>query len=329
MKKYNVAVVGASGLVGRTMVKVLEERNLPIENLKLLASKNSAGMHISFRGKDYHVHELTKDSFVDVDFALFSAGSDVSKEFAPIAAEAGCVVIDNSSAWRLVDGIPLVVPEVNPEDLRNHKNIIANPNCSTIQMLAAIKPVIDKYGLERLVCSTYQSISGAGQKGVDKLIGEITDQSYSEGKHRIAFNAIFHASNGDGFTDEEHKMVHETRKMLHAPELRLAMTCVRLPLLGGHGESLNLELSKEFELDDIRELISNTEGLVLVDDIDNEEYPTPLHATGRDEVFVGRLRRDDSAPNGLYMWVVADNLRKGAATNAVQIAQKLIEMELV
>jgi aspartate-semialdehyde dehydrogenase len=329
MKNYNIAIVGASGLVGRTMVKVLEERNFRVDNLKLLASEKSAGQHISFRGKEYHVEELTKDSFQGVDIALFSAGGACSKEFAPIAAKAGCIVIDNSSAWRLDNDIPLVVPEVNPEDLREHKNIIANPNCSTIQMLAAIKPIVDKYGLERLVCSTYQSISGAGQKGVDKLIGEITDPHFSEGRHRIAFNTMFHTAKADGFTDEEYKMIHETRKMLHMPELRLAMTCVRLPLLGGHGESLNLELKNEYQMEDIHTLIEETEGLVLMDDIENEEYPTPLAAQNRDEVFIGRLRRDDSCQNGLYMWVVADNLRKGAATNAVQIAEKMIEMELV
>ncbi len=329
MKNYRLAIVGASGLVGRTMVKVLEERNFPVGNLKLLASEKSAGQKISFRSKEYSVEELTKDSFSGVEIALFSAGGACSKEYAPVAAKAGCVVIDNSSAWRLDGSISLVVPEVNPEDLRWHKNIIANPNCSTIQMLAAIKPIVDKYGLERLVCSTYQSISGAGQKGVDKLTGEIADPTYNDGKHKIAYNTMFHSAKIDGFTDEEYKMIHETRKMLHMPELRLAMTCVRLPLLGGHGESLNLELKNEYQLEDIRTLINETEGLVLVDDIENEEYPTPLAAQNRDEVFIGRLRRDDSCRNGLYMWVVADNLRKGAATNAVQIAEKMIEMGLV
>ena len=329
MKNYRLAIVGASGLVGRTMVKVLEERNFPVGNLKLLASEKSAGQKISFRSKEYSVEELTKDSFSGVKIALFSAGGACSKEYAPVAAKAGCVVIDNSSAWRLDGSISLVVPEVNPEDLRWHKNIIANPNCSTIQMLAAIKPIVDKYGLERLVCSTYQSISGAGQKGVDKLTGEIADPTYNDGKHKIAYNTMFHSAKIDGFTDEEYKMIHETRKMLHMPELRLAMTCVRLPLLGGHGESLNLELKNEYQLEDIRTLINETEGLVLVDDIENEEYPTPLAAQNRDEVFIGRLRRDDSCRNGLYMWVVADNLRKGAATNAVQIAEKMIEMGLV
>lgn len=327
-KKPNIAVVGATGLVGRTMIKVLDERKFPLNSLQLYASERSAGETIKYQGYDITVQKLDEHSFDDVDIALFSAGGGVSKKFAPIAAEKGCVVVDNSSAWRMEKDIPLVVPEVNGSELEKHKNIIANPNCSTIQLVAAIKPIFDKYGIHRLVCSTYQSISGAGQKGIDKLMSEIKGEK-SDDKHPIAFNTMFHQlSPADGFTEEENKMWNEIRKILNKEDMNIAITCVRLPIFGGHGESVNLELEKEYEIGDIREMLQNTPGLVIIDDMANDEYPTPQIASDKDEVFIGRLHEDHSAKNGLYMWVVADNLRKGAATNAVQIAEMLVEKDL-
>lgn len=327
-KKYNIAIVGASGLVGRTMAKVLEEHDFPVDNIKFLSSKRSAGGEIYFNSVQYLFEELTADSFSNIDFAIFSAGSSVSKEFAPIAVKNGCIVIDNSSFWRMDANVPLVVPEVNPDDLKWHKGIIANPNCSTIQLVVALKPIAKKYGLKRVVCSTYQSISGAGQKGVDKLMAEISGNS-SDDKYDIAFSTMFHQFEDNGFTQEENKMVNETRKILNNDSLPLAMTCVRLPILGGHCESVNLELMKEFIVDEIFELFQNSEGIIVVDTPSENEYPTPETVSGKDEVFISRIRKDDSVENGLYLWVVADNLRKGAATNAIQIAEKMIEMKLV
>lgn len=323
-KKYNIAVAGATGLVGRTMLRVLEQRNFPVESIKLLASARSAGKEMEFRGEKIIVEEMTKDSFDGIDIALFSAGAKASREFAPAAAEAGCVVVDNSSAWRMDSEVPLVVPEVNPDAAANHKNIIANPNCSTIQLVVALEPIRRKFGLRRVVCSTYQSISGAGQKGLDKLNAELQGKE-GDDKHNIAFNTMFHSvKDASGFTEEELKMINETRKIMSLPDVKLAFTCVRLPILGGHGESVNLETEKPFTLEQIRSEFNKSKGLVLIDNMQNEEYPTPLMAYNRDEVFVGRIREDNSAENGLYMWVVADNLRKGAATNAVQIAELLI-----
>jgi aspartate-semialdehyde dehydrogenase len=323
-KKYNIAVAGATGLVGRTMLKVLEQRNFPVESIKLLSSARSAGTEMEFCGEKIIVEEMTKNSFEGVDMALFSAGGKASREFAPAAAEAGCVVIDNSSAWRMDSEVPLVVPEVNPDAAKNHKNIIANPNCSTIQLVVALEPIRRKFGLRRVVCSTYQSISGAGQKGLDKLNAELQGKE-GDDKHNIAFNTMFHSVKDEsGFTEEEAKMINETRKIMSLPDVKLAFTCVRLPILGGHGESVNLETEKPFTLEQIRSEFNKSKGLVLIDNMQNEEYPTPLMSYNRDEVFVGRLREDNSAENGLYMWVVADNLRKGAATNAVQIAELLI-----
>ncbi len=327
-KRYNVAIVGASGLVGRTMTKVLEEHNFPVDNIKFLSSKRSAGSEICFNGVNYLFEELTTESFANIDFAIFSAGSSISKEFAPIAVQNGCIVIDNSSYWRMHENVPLVVPEVNPDDLKLHKGIIANPNCSTIQLAIALKPIAEKYGLKRVVCSTYQSISGAGQKGVDKLMAEISGDGPDD-KYEIAFSTMFHQFEDNGFTQEENKMVNETRKILHNESLPLAITCVRLPILGGHCESVNLELVKEFAIDEIFDLYQNSEGIIVIDTPSENEYPTPETVSGKDEVFVSRIRKDNSVENGLYLWIVADNLRKGAATNAVQIAEKMIEMKLV
>lgn len=329
MKEYNVAVVGATGLVGRTMIKVLEERNFPVANLKLLASARSVGTKIAFKGKDYFVEELNDNSFKGVDIALFSAGGEMSKIYAPFAQKDKCIAIDNSSFWRMDPNTPLVVPEVNPEHLKNHNYIIANPNCSTIQLLVVLKAINEKYGLERVVCSTYQSISGAGQKGLDKLNYELESTENKQGNHRIAFNAMFHTIGASGISEEEAKMINESRKMLDIPNLKMSVTCVRLPILGGHAESVNVTTQKAFEINEVRSLLENTHNVIVIDQPDKEQYPTPAMVEHKDEVFVGRIRRDDSAENTMNLWVVADNLRKGAATNAVQIAEKLIEMKLV
>lgn len=329
MKEYNLAVVGATGLVGRTMIKVLEERNFPVANLKLLASARSVGTKIAFKGKDYLVEELNENSFKGVDIALFSAGGEMSKIYAPFAQKDKCIAIDNSSFWRMDPNTPLVVPEVNPEHLKNHNYIIANPNCSTIQLLVVIKAINEKYGLERVVCSTYQSISGAGQKGLDKLNYELESTENKQGNHRIAFNAMFHTIGASGISEEEAKMINESRKMLDMPNLKMSVTCVRLPILGGHAESVNVTTQKAFEINEVRSLLENTHNVIVIDQPDKEQYPTPAMVEHKDEVFVGRIRKDDSAENTMNLWVVADNLRKGAATNAVQIAEKLIEMKLV
>lgn len=327
-RKFNVAVVGATGLVGRTMIKVLEEKNFPVNELILLASVRSAGSKAMFNDKEIAVRELTGESFKGVDIALFSAGGSISLIYAPIAASHKCIVIDNSSAWRMDPEVPLVVPEVNPEALRNHKYIIANPNCSTIQLVVPLKALQDEYGLKRVICSTYQSISGAGQKGVDKLMTEIKGGDY-DNRIKYAFNTTFHPFDDNGFTNEENKMVNETRKILELNDLKVAVTCVRVPTLGGHSESVNVELNNPFEIHDIKKLMANTEGLILMDNPAENIYPNPLLTADKDPVYVGRIRRDDTVENGLYLWVVADNLRKGAATNAVQIAEKMVEMGLV
>ncbi len=329
----NIAIVGATGLVGRTMIAVLEERGVEVEKLRLLASKSSAGRTMMAMGRELVVEELTPNSFHGIHVALFSAGGSVSKEYAPIAVAAGCIVIDNSSAWRMHPNVPLVVPEVNPSDVVHHENILAVANCSTIQLVVALKPLHDAFGLRRVVVSTYQSVSGAGQKGVDHLQAEL-EQREPEARissHPLAYNTVFHAfdpaSDPDGrTTEEESKMVRETRRIMHLPALPIAVTCVRLPVLGGHAESVAAEFEHELPpLNDVRSLLMNSPGLVVVDDPDRDLYPTTLAAGGTDAVAVGRIRRDPSVRNGLLMWVVADNLRKGAATNAVQILELLLE----
>jgi aspartate-semialdehyde dehydrogenase len=315
------------------MLTVLEERGTEYSAIKLLASAASAGRTMTVRGEEVVVEELIADSFAGVDVALFSAGGSVSRQFAPIAAKAGCVVIDNSSAWRMDPEVPLVVPEVNPADVAWHKNIIANPNCSTIQLVVALKPLHDAYGLRRVVVSTYQSPSGAGQKGVDQLEAELEQREPSAriSSHPLAYNTVFHSfdpqSDPDGqSTEEESKVMRETRRILHLPHLPIAVTCVRVPVLGGHSESVAIEFEHELpSLDEIRKVLVNSPGIVLVDDPSRDLYPTPLAAGGTDAVAVGRIRRDPSLRQGLLMWVVADNLRKGAATNAVQILELLDE----
>ncbi len=328
MNDLRIAVVGASGLVGRKMVQVLEERNFPLTNLKLLSSARSAGTKIKYKNIEIELEELNSNSFDNVDIALFSAGGEISKIYAPIAVKRKCLVIDNSSYWRLDENTPLVVPEVNPHHLNNNKGIIANPNCSTIQLMVALKPISDIFGLKRVVCSTYQSISGAGQKGMDKLNNELSNCN-PDVKHKIAFNAIFHPIDDTLNSVEENKMMAESKKILDLPNLMINVTCVRLPILGGHAESVNVETNKPFKLVEIRKCLSDFEGIVIVDNPQNEEYPTPAMANDTDPVYVGRIRYDNTLANTFNMWVVADNLRKGAATNAVQIAEKIIEMNLL
>lgn len=323
---YTVAVVGATGLVGRTMLNVLEERNFPVGNIRLLASERSAGKRIKFGGRNHTVEKLDENSFDGVDFALFSAGASTSREYAPIAAKAGAVVIDNSSAWRMDRNVPLVVPEVNPQAAFAHKGIIANPNCSTIQLVVALKPLQDKFGLKRVVVSTYQSISGAGQSGVDQLTAELKGKQPAQPKfpRPVAFNTIFHSfPEGKDSTEEEIKMMNETRKIMNLPRLPVTVTCVRIPATGAHAESVNVELIERGAPAAARKALERGAGIIVMDDPKSDLYPTILDAAGRDEVFVGRIRKDPSQPNTLNMWVVADNLRKGAATNAVQIAEVL------
>ncbi|KRQ87218.1 Aspartate-semialdehyde dehydrogenase [Caloramator mitchellensis] len=322
-----VAVVGATGMVGRMMLNVLEERNFPIDELYLFASAKSAGLEIEFKNKKYIVEELKEDSFDrGIDIALFSAGASTSLKFAKIAASKGCVVIDNSSAWRMDEEVPLVVPEVNPEDIKWNKGIIANPNCSTIQAVVALKPLDLKYKIKRIVYSTYQAVSGAGQSGYEDLKNGVQGIAPKKFQHPIAFNVIPHIDvfMEDGYTKEEIKMINETRKIMHRPDLKVTATTVRVPVYHGHSESINVEFEKDFKLHEVKEILRNSPGIILMDDPNNNIYPMPIYAEGKNEVFVGRLRRDDSVDFGLNMWVVADNIRKGAATNAVQIAELLI-----
>ena len=323
----SLAVVGATGLVGRTMLKVLEERGFPFDNITLLASKRSAGKRIRFKGRYHTVGCLDKNSFKGIDIALFSAGSSTSRTFAPIAAKEGTVVIDNSSAWRMEKGVPLVVPEVNPEAAYKHKGIIANPNCSTIQLVVPLKPLHKKFGLQRVVVSTYQSISGAGQSGVDQLMAEIKGKRPVAPKftRQAAFNTIFHSfPDGKDSTEEELKMMNETRKIMGLPRLPITVTCVRIPTTGAHGESVNIEFEKPAPVSQVRKVLTRSAGITLMDNPEDDIYPTILDAENRDDVLIGRIRKDPSKARSLNMWVVSDNLRKGAATNAVQIAELLV-----
>ncbi|NLY19424.1 MAG: aspartate-semialdehyde dehydrogenase [Clostridiaceae bacterium] len=330
MKKFKIAIVGATGMVGRTFLSVLEERNLPISEVFFFASSKSAGKTITFKGKNYTVEELTEKSFDrGIDIALFSAGGSISLKYAPVVAEKGCIVIDNSSAWRMDPKVPLVVPEVNPEDIKWNNGIIANPNCSTIQAVIALRPLQLKYGLKRVIYSTYQSVSGAGMAGFKDLENGIKGEAPAKFVHPIAGNCIPHIDvfMDNGYTKEEVKMIEETRKILNLPNLKVTATTVRVPVFYGHSESINVELEKPFDLDELKQELKNFPGIVVLDDPANNLYPMPITAAGRDEVFVGRIRRDESVDNGVNLWVVADNIRKGAATNTVQIAQKLIEFQ--
>ena len=329
MKQYHVAIVGATGLVGRKMIQVLEERKFPIEKLQLLASAKSAGTTIVFNGQSVDVDELTNGSFKGIDIALFSAGGAISKEFAPHAVKAGALVIDNSSAWRMEPDVPLVVPEVNPQDIFKHKGIIANPNCSTIQMVVALKPLHDRWKIKRIVVSTYQGITGAGKKAVDQLEGELAKRTNVEKKfpHPIAYNVLpqIDLFVDGGYTKEEVKMVNETKKIMGDESIKVTATCVRVPVTGGHSESVNVEFEKPFELNDIYDTLRNAPGITLQDDVAKSIYPMPIWSHEKDNVFVGRIRRDETITNGFNLWIVSDNLRKGAATNAVQIAEEWIK----
>ena len=323
-KSYTVAVAGATGLVGRTMMTVLEEQNFPIGRFVPLASARSAGMEVIFQGIPVKVQTLTGDSFTGVDFALFSAGAGTSKEFSPQAVKHGTVVIDNSSAFRMDPDVPLVVPEVNPADAFKHHGIIANPNCSTIQMVVVLKPLHDAFGIKRVVVSTYQSVTGAGKKGVNQLEDEIAKVPLREKKfpHPIAFNILPHIDVflPDGYTKEEQKMVLETKKIMGA-DIPVTATTVRVPVFGGHSEAVNIEFERPNSPEEVREILKRAPGVIVEDDPSKNLYPMPIHAYGKNEVFVGRIRKDFSIANGINLWIVSDNIRKGAATNAVQIAE--------
>ncbi|WP_042144733.1 aspartate-semialdehyde dehydrogenase [Paucisalibacillus sp. EB02] len=340
-KTYNVAVVGATGAVGQKIVKLLEEKNFPVQQLKLLSSKRSAGTTVDFKGNEITVEEATNDSFIDIDIALFSAGGAVSKQLAPEAVKRGVVVVDNTSAYRMDENVPLVVPEVNGEDLANHKGIIANPNCSTIQMVAALKPIQDAFGLKRVIVSTYQAVSGAGNQAVEELRSqaenflneeeinpELLPVKADKKHYPIAFNALpqIDLFQDNGYTFEEMKMINETKKIMHAPELQVTATCVRLPFFTSHAESVYIEVEQEgLTTEDLWRVLSNADGITLQDDPSEQVYPTPLSAAGKTDVFVGRVRKDLDQDNGFHMWVVSDNLLKGAAWNTVQIAERVLE----
>jgi aspartate-semialdehyde dehydrogenase len=322
-----VAVVGATGLVGSKMLQVLEERNFPISQLLLVASERSVGKTLKFRGKRYKIISMDAAVGKKPDVAIFSAGGSVSKEWAPRFAEKGTVVIDNSSAWRMDPEKKLIVPEVNAHVLTKNDKIIANPNCSTIQMVVALKPLHDKYKIKRVVVSTYQSVTGTGVKAVNQLMserkGKPGERAYP---YQIDLNLLPHIDlfTENGYTKEEMKMVHETKKIMGDDSIRVTATAVRVPVIGGHSEAVNIEFERDFDLAEVRRLLENAPGIVVVDDTASLQYPMPLMAHDKDEVFVGRIRRDESQPNTLNIWVVSDNLRKGAATNAVQIAEYLL-----
>ena len=326
--KYKVAIVGSTGVVGRTVLKVLEEKNFSNCTYTLFSSSKSAGTKLEFLGQTYIICELQENSFdTGFDFAIFCAGGDVSRKYAPIASSKGCVVIDNSSVFRMDPQVPLVVPEVNPEKIFENKGIIANPNCSTIQAVVPLKPLDDKYGIKRIVYSTYQAVSGAGRQGILDLENGIKGEPPKKFPHPIFNNCLPHIDvfMDDGYTKEEHKMINETRKILNKPNLPITATTVRVPVKNCHSESINIEFVKNFELFEVKQLLQNFPGVIVVDDISKNSYPLATDADGKDNVFVGRIRRDFSLRSGLNMWVVADNLRKGAASNAVQILEKLIK----
>ena len=326
---YKLAIVGATGLVGRTVLKILEEKDLPIYEYVLFSSKKSAGNIIHFKDKYYVVKELTENSFCDehFDFAIFSAGGSTSLKYAPIAVKNGCTVIDNSSTFRMNENVPLVVPEVNAEDIKLHKGIIANPNCSTIQAVLPIKALDEKYTVKRIIYSTYQAVSGAGRFGIEDLENGPKKLPLKKFPHHIYNNCLPHIDVflDNGYTKEEEKMINETRKILHKPDLKITATCVRVPVLNCHCESINLEFEKAFDIKDVYSTLESFENITVIDDPSKNLYPLPTNASGKDNVFVGRIRRDCSIENGLNLWVVADNIRKGAATNAIQILEKLFD----
>jgi len=329
---YVVAVVGATGAVGNEMVATLEERNFPVKKLRLFASDRSEGKMLKYKDTDISVETLQESSFEGIDIALFSAGAERSKIWAPVAVQSGCVVVDNSSQWRMDPDVPLVVPEVNPDDLKWHKGIIANPNCSTIQMVVVLKPIHDVAKIKRVVVTTFQSVSGTGQKAMDELLQQTKDLlNFREATctvypYQIAFNVLPHIDKflENDYTKEEMKMVNETRKILGDESIRVTATTVRVPVFRGHSESVNIETEKKLTANDVRAILSNAPGVVVFDAPHKNVYPFPVHVAGKDETYVGRIREDESIEKGINLWIVADNLRKGAALNAVQIAERLI-----
>jgi aspartate-semialdehyde dehydrogenase len=344
-KGFHVAVVGATGAVGQQIIKTLENRKFPISQLTLLSSARSAGTKLDVNGVEYTIQEAKPESFKGVDIALFSAGGSVSKELASHAVEHGAIVVDNTSAYRMDENVPLVVPEVNEKDLLNHKGIIANPNCSTIQMVVALEPIREKYGLNKIIVSTYQAVSGSGVAAVEEMNEQtkaiLNNEAFepailpvkSDKKHfQIAFNAIpqIDLFQENGFTYEEMKMINETKKIMHDPEMHVAATCVRIPIAVGHSESLYMEIDQEgVSAEDIKELLKDAPGVVLQDDPANQVYPMPADSVGKNDVFVGRIRKDLDNSKGFHLWVVSDNLLKGAAWNSVQIAESLVKLGLV
>jgi len=334
VERFNIAVVGATGAVGQELLKILLERDFPVADLKLLATERSAGKKIEFKGKEYIVEATTAEAFEGVDIAMFAGGS-ASKDYAREAAKRGAVVVDNSSAFRMDPEVPLVVPEVNPEDVKLHKGIIANPNCSTIIMVVALKPIHDAAKIKRVVVSTYQAVSGAGKEAIDELAAQV--KALSEGKevtpevfgHQIAFNLIPHIDvfADMDYTKEEWKMVNETKKIMHDDSIEITATTVRVPVFRSHSESVNIETEKKLTAAEARELLASAQGIIVRDNAENKEYPMPLYTSDKDEVFVGRIREDNSITNGLNLWVVADQIRKGAATNAVQIAELVVKYD--
>jgi aspartate-semialdehyde dehydrogenase len=332
--KYVVAVVGATGAVGNEMIATLEQRNFPVEKIRLFASERSEGKKLEFQGNHFPVEALKEDSFKGIDIALFSAGAERSKIWAPIAAKSGCVVVDNSSQWRMDPEVPLVVPEVNKHDLKWHKGIIANPNCSTIQMVVVLKPIHDAAKIKRVVITTFQSVSGTGKKAMDELMQQTTDLlNFKEIQcnvypHQIAFNVLPHIDKflENGYTKEEIKMVDETKKIMGDNSIRVTATTVRVPVFRCHSESVNIETEKKITPDEAREVLSRAPGIIVFDAPGKNVYPLAVDVAGKDDTYVGRIRTDESIENGINMWIVADNLRKGAALNAVQIAEELVRM---
>jgi len=337
MKEYRVAIVGATGLVGQEFIKVLIQRNFPVSSMHLLASDRSAGRRLVVNSQEIEVKETVPESFDGIDIAFFSAGAEISRYFAPIAVRSGAVVVDNSAAFRMVPAVPLVVPEVNPEDIKWHKGIIANPNCSTIQMVVALYPLHKVSPIKRIVVDTYQAVSGTGSAAVEELT--LQSKQVLEGQttiphvypHQVAFNVLpeIDVFLDDGYTKEEWKMVEETRKIMHAADIAISATCARVPVFNGHSEAVNVEFSRPMLSDEAQRILIQAPGVKVLDDSAISLYPHPWSTAGSDEVFVGRIRRDTSHPNGLVMWVVADNLRKGAALNAVQIAEEMIKRDWV
>ena len=335
MKQYKVAIVGATGMVGREFAKVLEQRDFPLNSVELLASGRSTGKKLFFGDEEIEVKETVPESFKGIDIALFSAGAEISRYFSPIAAQSGAVVIDNSSAFRMEDDVPLVVPEINPEDIKWHKGIIANPNCSTIQMVVALYPLHQVNPIKRIIVSTYQAVSGTGSAAVDELT--IQAKQILDGKntiphvypHQIAFNVLpeIDVFLDNGYTKEEWKMMEETRKIMHADDIAISATCARVPVFTSHSMAVNIEFSQPMSPDEARRILAQAPGIKLIDEPVISLYPQPWSSTGTDEVFVGRIRADDSQRNSLVMWIVADNLRKGAALNTIQIAEEVIKRE--